>query len=122
MACLEDKTLLFELDAKIYSKEAILKCLYWHIPNFSIDIKLNKNIFIITLVPKEKISAKVLKYHNSKIEQDLYDYNLRQVVISETKNIRDLITAKALSNGDIISFDPPGDVEDPVGINIEKIK
>ena len=56
---------------------------------------------------------------NKKVNQDLHDYSLRQIVIEETKNIRDLIVAKAFSNDSIKEL-PIGFFSDPIGINIEE--
>ena len=49
MASIANKTLVFKLDTEVYSKESMLKCLYWHLPDFTIDIKLIKDTYIIKL-------------------------------------------------------------------------
>jgi hypothetical protein len=56
-----------------------------------------------------------------KLERDLIDFNLRDIVTKETKNIRDLLTAKAFSNGEFDEL-PPGELSDPVGFNVNEIK
>jgi hypothetical protein len=56
-----------------------------------------------------------------KLERDLVDFNLRDIVTKETQNVRDLLIAKAFSNGEFDEL-PPGDVSDPVGFNVNQLK
>lgn len=108
------------LSSKVYSKDSIIKCLYWYSDKFNTNIDfVNDSHF--------KIILKVINVNNEKhfnlnellhkLERDLIDYNLRDIVTKETQNIRDLLTAKAFSNGE---FDetPPGEISDPVGFKI----
>jgi hypothetical protein len=55
-----------------------------------------------------------------KVERDLVDFNLRDIVTKETQNVRDLLIAKAFSNGEFDEL-PPGEVSDPVGFNPNEI-
>jgi His-Xaa-Ser system protein HxsD len=55
-----------------------------------------------------------------KLERDLLDFNLRDIVTKETKNIRDILIAKAFSHGEFDEL-PPGEISDPVGFNINQI-
>jgi His-Xaa-Ser system protein HxsD len=56
-----------------------------------------------------------------KVERDLVDFNLRDIVTKETQNVRDLLIAKAFSNGEFDEL-PPGEVSDPVGFNVNQIR
>ena len=65
----------------------------------------------------EKHDLKVIsvdKEFMDKLNQDFIDYNLRDIVSKETKNVRELIIAKAFSNGEY-DEDPPGELNDPLG-------
>ena len=99
----EDKVILC-IDSTVYSKEAIIKCLYWYSDKFTIDISLGeKNQFQITLIPFDtvnKLSTESLNLIYKKLKKDLLDFQLRHIVIEETKNIRDLLVAKAFSSFD----------------------
>jgi His-Xaa-Ser system protein HxsD len=68
------------------------------------------------LLPKEQLEELL-----QKLERDLIDFNLRDIVTKETKNIRDLLTAKAFSNGEFDEL-PPGEISDPVGFNVNEIR
>ena len=111
-------------DSALYSKDSVLKCLYWYGDNFRTSVTLEKDRFFkISLELKEenKFSYSELKNKLFKLENDLVDFNLRDIVTKETQNIRDLLTAKAFSNGE---FDeaPPGELSDPVGFNVNDLK
>lgn len=110
---IKDGCLYINLDASIYSKNAIAKCLYWYSKDFLVDNKLDNDQYIIALQPKnDNIDLEQTK---EKINQDLNDFNLRDIVAKETTTIRELITAKAFSHGEY-DEDPPGDMNDPIGV------
>ena len=77
----------------------------------------------ICISPQSNSNIKLdeLELYQQKLERDLIDFNLRDIVTKETMNIRDLLIAKAFSNGE---FDesPRSDVSDPVGFNVNEIK
>jgi len=106
-------------DTKLFSKEVILKCLYWFGDKFHTDLFLSDNETIsIKLKPLANANMKddELDLYLQKLERDLIDFQLRNTITKETQNIRDLLVAKAFSNGE---FDetPPGEISDPVGFN-----
>ena len=104
-----------KLDSQIYSKNAIVKCLYWYSSNFNVDIRLIDNYYHLTLSSLKNINDNELKSIENKLNKELIDYNLRDIVKKETTIIRELIIAKAFSNGE---FDEEykGDLMDPIGI------
>lgn len=104
-----------ELDSAIYSKEAIVKCLYWYSDDYIVDIKLVNNTYIITLNPSTQIFPEKLTEIKKDIKRQLMDYNLRDIVKKETTPIRELIIAKAFSHGEY-DEEPKGDLMDPLGI------
>lgn len=111
-------------DSKIYTNDGILKCLYWYGEKFHTNLSLTEDKFFkITLKPISNIilSFEELEQFQQKLERDLVDFNLRDIVTKETKNIRDLLIAKAFSNGEFDEV-PKGNVSDPVGFDIKGIK
>lgn len=110
---IEKDSLKVSLDANVFSKNAIIKCLYWYTKDFLVEHNIRKNRHQISLVRKNKeIDLSTIKI---KLNQDLNDFNLRDIVNTETKMIRELITAKAFSNGEF-DEDSPGTLDDPLGI------
>lgn len=105
---------------KVFSKEIILKALYWYAQKFTVDIDYDEvdNNYIIKLKANESGDIKLedLHLYENKLKRDLIDYSLRQQVLEETKSVRDLLLAKAFSNGEY-DDGPIGDVSDPVGFN-----
>jgi His-Xaa-Ser system protein HxsD len=111
-------------DAEVFSKEAVIKCLYWYGDKFNVSISsVEGNKYSIRLSPlsNANLTGGDLEIHCQKIKRDLIDFQLRQIIATETKNIRDLLVAKAFSNGD---FDqsPEGEISDPVGFDPTAIR
>lgn len=111
-------------DTSLYTKDGIFKCLYWYGDKYRTNVSFaDSNTYKISLKP---LSDNPLSHDQSekllqKLERDLIDFNLRDIVTKETKNIRDLLTAKAFSNGEFDEL-PPGEISDPVGFNVNEIK
>ncbi len=106
------------VDSNIYSKDSIIKCLYWYSNKFLVEISTtedHKYKIELELI-NDSVSSSELDSYLNKLNQDLIDFNLRDIVTKETQNIRDLLVAKAFSHGE---FDesPPGIILDPVEIN-----
>lgn len=104
-------------DSNLYSKESLFKCIYWYGDKFHTNISLyNENLYRISIKPIETTG-----YDNEKLnelmfqlERNIIDFNLRDIVSKETQNIRDLLVAKAFSNGEFDEI-PPGEITDPIG-------
>jgi len=107
-------------DSAIYSKDALFKCLYWYGDKFHTTISLeNDSFYTITLISQSEpiLSLEEAAGYLQKLERDIIDFNLRDIVTKETKNIRELLIAKAFSNGEFDEI-PPGEISDPVGFNV----
>lgn len=105
-------------DTSLFSKEAILKCLYWFGDKFHTYVSLVDTSYRITLKPLANANVKEdeLDLYLQKLERDLVDFQLRDAITKETQNIRDLLVAKAFSNGEF-DEEPQGNISDPVGFN-----
>ena len=103
----------FDKDA--YSINAVKKCLYWYTEEFAVELKQNDKQITIELDPLDSKNNykkdKVIK----KLKNDLMDFEVRNIVTKETKNVRDLLIAKAFSSTDEYESEPPGEISDPVG-------
>jgi His-Xaa-Ser system protein HxsD len=111
-------------DADLYSKESIFKCLYWYGEKFHTNFSFADNkTYRISIKPISTIllSSNELESLLQKLERDIIDFNLRDIVTKETQNVRDLLIAKAFSNGEFDEL-PPGEVSDPVGFNVNQIR
>jgi His-Xaa-Ser system protein HxsD len=102
-------------DSSIFSKEAVLKCLYWYGDKYHTDVALTPDgSYSIKIRAATKVSDEEFSLLRQKLERDLVDFQLRDTISKETHNIRELLVAKAFSNGEF-DQEPPGDVSDPVG-------
>lgn len=108
---------------ELYNKDTIFKCLYWYGDKFHTNVSFhNQNTYKIELSPiaNNQIIREDLDLYLSKLERDLIDFSLRQVVNQETQAIRELLIAKAFANGDFDEL-PVGEVADPIGFNVKNI-
>jgi His-Xaa-Ser system protein HxsD len=120
---IKDNEIVVFVDDRLFSKDGLFKCLYWYGAKFHVDVSIDDgNTYRISISPLENanINQGELELYQQKLERDLIDFNLRDIVSKETRNVRELLIAKAFSNGEF-DEEPPGDVSDPVGFNIEKI-
>jgi His-Xaa-Ser system protein HxsD len=108
-------------DAAIFSRDAIIKCLYWYGDKFHANLAMeNKGLFRVSLrsLANHPIEVGELELYQQKLERDIIDFNLRDIVTKETQNVRDLLIAKAFSNGEFDEL-PPGNISDPVGYEVK---
>jgi len=86
----------------LYSRDAIFKCLYWYSEQYKYVISETENqSLIVSFIPKSESQKLDLEEFTTKFSEDLIDYELRLKVNAETKNIRELLIAKAFANGDL---------------------
>jgi His-Xaa-Ser system protein HxsD len=110
-------------DSSLYSKDSIFKCLYWYGDKYITSVSFaDSNTYMISVKP---ISTNIMSQEEQeillqKLQRDLVDFNLRDIVTKETQNVRDLLIAKSFSNGQFDEL-PPGDVSDPVGFNVNQL-
>lgn len=114
-----DNRIIVYLDRGIYSRNVILKCLYWYGDKFHANlVSYDSDFYCVTLSPLKAESPNIdLEAYLLKFERDIIDHSLREVVSRETANIRDLLIAKAFSNGEY-DEEPFGEVSDPVGFDV----
>lgn len=116
---IKDNEIVVFADTSLYSKDSIFKCLYWYGDKYHANLAFeDRNTYRVSVKPLStiKLSSDELEVLLLKLERDLVDFNLRDIVTKETQNVRDLLIAKAFSNGEFDEL-PPGDVSDPVGFN-----
>lgn len=107
-----DNKIVLYLDSSIYSRDALVKCLYWYADRFKIDMDKDKGRYYeveLKPLPALNLHDEELEKVFLKLKQDIMDFNLRDLVTKETKNIRELLIAKAFSNFD--TEEPPPDGE-----------
>lgn len=108
-----------EINGSLFSKETVLKTLYWFGDKFLIDISTKEGNYLVSLKPLSNLnlSDEDLEQYLQKVQRDIIDFDLRETINKETINIRELLIAKAFSNGEY-DESPPGDISDPVGFEI----
>lgn len=117
---LSERVIKIILDPALYELEVIYKCFYWYGDNYVIEIEQDKGFYSIKLSKQTSdIDAELFQHLIAKIKNDLIDYKTRQIIHSETKDIKDILIAKAFSRLDIYDETPKGEIEDPVGFKTD---
>jgi His-Xaa-Ser system protein HxsD len=111
-------THLFELSEKYYSRDAIKEALYWLSNKYPLFISPSEKPDTIILCSESKLENETIGH----IIQIINDYQLRECIKVETKNIKDIIIAKAFYPDNIIVPEPYGDLRDPVEMDQDETK
>ena len=120
---IKDNEIIVFADTSLFSKDSILKCLYWYGDKFHANCSFaDSNTYRVSIKPVSNNQLSQQEQENLllKLERDLVDFNLRDIVTKETQNVRDLLIAKAFSSGEFDEL-PPGEVSDPVGFDINQL-
>jgi len=89
--------MIFRIDRRLYSDSCISKVVYWLSGQYAIDRHIDGEEEIITI---EGCNDKKLK---EEFFEKLNDYKLREVIETETKDIRTVLYAKAFGDFDDIT-------------------
>lgn len=85
-----------ELDKNIYSKSTILKCCYKFTDKCYIYLKVSNNFYHVYMQYKDKTNPSTIK---DEFLNEMLDQELREIVLLETKKVRDTIVTRALLSG-----------------------
>lgn len=112
---LNNRSIELTISSLLYNEAIIHKCFYWYSDQLTIDIKLKNDNFLVSIInfPEELNFEKIL----SSIKRDLIDFKTRDIIASETADIRALLIAKAFAHSDEFDEKPPGVLDDPLGFN-----
>lgn len=83
------------IDSGIYSKEVVVKVLYWLSRDFTVMESKDGKDLVLSL---ESQNAAVWDDVKKRLSQLLTDYQMREVIAAETKDIRNILFIKAFSN------------------------
>jgi His-Xaa-Ser system protein HxsD len=107
------------IDAAEYSRTVIHKCFYWYTRDFNVEITSASSAqWRIMLTAKELEAKQPWEQLPARINNDLLDFSLREIVAEETRTIRELLVAKAFANYDTQAV-LESDISDPVGFHPE---
>jgi His-Xaa-Ser system protein HxsD len=90
--------MLIKFDKDFYSKEAIMKTAFVFTDRAYLHLSQDKSNFIIECWPKKEPSEESSQSLGSEIRNEALAQSLRQLVLLQTKNIRELILARALAS------------------------
>lgn len=100
---LESSTVIqLQFDRANYSESVIYKCFYWYGGEYDVQINLQADsICVILRVPEGRSTPSSFpEALHSRIQNDLVDFKLRELIGQETRTVRELLVAKAFANYD----------------------
>ncbi len=116
---IDEQVIQIRIDSNLYSSEVVHKCFYWYASKCLVEIEIVDESFNVKLSePKQEWDFNEVV---SKIKIDLIDFKTREVISNETKNIREMLIAKAFAYNDEFDEQPMGNINDPVGFDPSKI-
>ncbi len=86
---------IVKVDADIYSKEVIAKVVYWLSRDFTIMQSIEGSIWTLSLESHDVVNWDDVK---RRLSQLLTDYQMRKVITTETKDIKNILYIKAFAN------------------------
>ena len=86
--------MVITVDRTVYSDECVSKALYWLSDRYTVTRSLNMDKETISFTPHDNCDFDENELHN-RFFQLLNDFKLRQIVETETHDIRTILYAKA---------------------------
>lgn len=90
-----DNRAIVKIDSDIYSKEVVTKVVYWLSRHFTIMQGREGKIWTLSLENPNAVDWDAVK---KLLSQLLTDYQMRELISVETKDIRNILFIKAFAN------------------------
>src|SRR5688572_21023451 len=114
------QSLAIKIDGSLFPEQVIFKCFYWYAASYTVNIFKDGLNFMVELTNnEEEISDIHFDQISRKITTDLIDFKTRQIIQSETIDIKNILIAKAFSSFDEFDQQPDGVISDPVGFKVD---
>ena len=97
-----DNRAIVKIDLEIYSKEVVAKVLYWLSSDFSVMQSLDGKCLVLSL---ETHNAVLWDEVKKRLSQLFADYQMREIIAAETKDIKNILYIKAFANIDELLAD-----------------
>jgi His-Xaa-Ser system protein HxsD len=90
-----DNRAIVKIDADIYFKGVITKVVYWLSRDFTIMQNIDGQDWMLSLESQNVVNWDDVK---RRLSQLLTDYQMREVITAETKDIKNILYIKAFAN------------------------
>lgn len=90
-----DNRAITKIDTEVYSKEVVAKVVYWLSRDFSIMQRLEGKVLTLSLECHDIVKWDEVK---NRLSQLLTDFQMREIITAETKDIRNILFIKAFAN------------------------
>lgn len=99
---IEADKMFVDIDSSLYSDNVISKVCYWLTDGYIVFRKnIAENVHRLIIKPKNReISEAHFEDLEHMVSRSLADFKLREIVLKETKDIRNILYIKAFANND----------------------
>lgn len=98
-----NSSICISVDNKLFNENVIFKVVYWYSGDYEVNmIKKDTTILIEFTKTEGSFAPEEKKAFRKEVLSKLIDFKTREIVINETKSIRDLIILKAFFHFDEI--------------------
>ena len=90
------------VDERVFSEEVVMKSLYWLSGRYNVEVKREPgraDLVVGFRGTDRAMSAAECGELEARFRRDLIDFKTRAIVEAETRNVRDLLVAKAFDQG-----------------------
>lgn len=98
----------FRIDLSVVSIEAVLKTCYWLSRDFLCGVQDEGTGYAVVVMKKKDLHALSLEQAREAFFPQALDFALRERIDSQTKDVRDLLLAKAFSEAGVLEDEPNG--------------
>ena len=98
-----------DLDLEAYSLDAIKRSAYRFSDKFAFDMVVDARMAHCALIFPDAAAADVIEASIIALRKELLDQDLREVIRSETANVRNVILAHAFSQTGLVGHEPVQD-------------
>jgi His-Xaa-Ser system protein HxsD len=107
------------IDRSLYSEKVIYNCFYWYGDLYAVTVTLRPEQFLIELKKKEgELTDDLLEHLLNRVKTDLIDFKTREIISNETRDIKNVLIAKAFSKFDDFDEQHLGSIQDPVRFDL----
>ena len=90
--------MIVKFDKNLYSKEVIMKTAFAFTSQAYLHLSQDEEHFFIEFWPKHESSLEISKKLGGEIENEALAQSVRQIIMLQTKNIREIILARSLAS------------------------
>lgn len=100
----------FQFQKVLYSQTAMLKAAYHFTDNYYVHLAVNAEFYTVTLTPKKESDSSL---QQEEFQNEILAQTIKEIVAADTKNLRTILMARAMSSSMIGEVLPDPEPDEP---------